>query len=111
MIPNCKQIEELSVTTNYGIKAYAYKIGKMCFVNIEGDGSQFKKWWTNYDIVTINNVKAKRKATSIFNNQNDQTGALTINDNSNIISLNYFATSNIVNSNSWIRGQLIFICE
>ena len=108
-----KELENMSgvESVKYQTKDEAFDSMKESFGEDKELLEEVKNPLDNYYIVTINNVKAKRKSNSIFSNQNDQTGALLINDNSNIISLNYLGTSNIVASNSWIRGQLIFICE
>lgn len=112
MIPKCKgQIEELSCTTAAGITAYAYKIGKLVFVNVEGSGSNFTENWHYYPIVTIADVTAKAEAYSNFNNQHSKIGTLSISKNSNVITLNYFGESSILADDSWIRGQLVFVCN
>ncbi len=112
MIPRCKgQIEELSCTTVEGLTAYAYKIGKLVFVNVEGDGSNFTSAWNNYNIVTIAGVTAKKEAYSNFNNQHGKSGSLLIAKNANVITLNYFNESSILADDSWIRGQIVFVCN
>lgn len=112
MIPKSKgQIEELSCSTVEGLTAYAYKIGKLVFVNVERSGSNFTKAWNYYNIVTIAGVTAKKEAYSNFNNQHGKSGSLSISKNSNVITLNYFNESSILAENSWIRGQLVFVCN
>ena len=104
-------MEELSCTTAEGITAYAYKIGKLVLVSIDGDISSFTNYWKNYPIVTVDGVTAKKGASSVFNNQRNQTGALSIARGSNNITLNYFGTDPVLATNSWIRGQLFFVCN
>lgn len=87
-----------------------YKIGNLCFVNINGTGETFTESWKNYEIGQIAGITAKAMACSTFTNQNGQVCDIAIYANTNTIQLNYRAVTPTP-KNSWIRGQLVFVCN
>lgn len=104
-------IKELSITSSViDITLSGYRIGNLCFVNIEGEGKAFTESWKNYEIGKITGITAKTSACSIFTNQNEQVGDIVIYANNNTIRLNYRAVKPTF-KNSWIRGQLVFVCN
>ena len=108
---NIIKVEELQIVSSVtDITLRGYRIGNLCFVDINGSGETFTKGWTNYELGKITGITAKNMTNSIFTNQNGQTGDISIYANQNNIQLNYRAITPI-STNSWIRGQLVFVCN
>ena len=104
-------IKELSITSSViDITLSGYRIGNLCFVNINGTGETFTESWKNYEIGKITGITAKTMACSTFTNQNEQAGDIAIYANNNTIQLNYRSVKPTP-KNSWIRGQLVFVCN
>ena len=104
-------IKELSITSSViDITLSGYRIGNLCFVNIDGKGETFTESWKNYEIGKITGITAKTMACSTFTNQNGQVCDIVIQTNTNTIQLNYRSVKP-TSKNSWIRGQLVFVCN
>lgn len=105
------KVEELQIISSVtDITLSGYRIGNLCFVNINGSGETFTKNWTNYELGKITGITAKTMVCSTFTNQNGQVCDIAIYANTNTIQLNYRAVTP-TSKNSWIRGQLVFVCN
>lgn len=104
------ELTQITTEDFYGLTITAYRIGKLCFVNVYGSGEQFNQYWKSYTVTKLQNVSAKHTSTGTFINQNGQTGSLQIEQNSNAVLLNFHGVTPNA-TNSWIRGQLVFVCN
>lgn len=105
------KVEELQIVSSVtDITLSGYRIGNLCFVNINGSGETFTKNWKNYELGKITGITAKTMVCSTFTNQNGQVCDIAIYANTNTIQLNYRAVTP-TSKNSWIRGQLVFVCN
>lgn len=105
------KVEELQIVSSVtDITLSGYRIENLCFVNINGSGETFTKNWTNYELGKITGITAKTMVCSTFTNQNGQVCDIVIYANTNTIQLNYRAVTP-TSKNSWIRGQLVFVCN
>lgn len=108
---NIIKVETLQIVSSLSnMILTGYKIGNLCFVNINGTGETFTESWKNYEIGQITGITAKAMACSTFTNQNGQVCDIAIYANTNTIQLNYRAVTPTP-KNSWIRGQLVFVCN
>ena len=87
-----------------------YRFGKLCLVFFDGSSEAVSKTWTDYKIGEIIGVTAANTICSTFVNQVGQSGDVTIIKDSNEIHLNYRGVTPTA-ANSWIRGQLLFVCN
>lgn len=113
MKPSYKELEPtpLSITTNISdFKIFGYRVGKLCIISLFGKGASFSQAWTDYVLGKINDITAKEYASSVFTNQVGQIGDITIEKNSNELKLNYEGVTPTP-ENSWIRGQIVFVCN
>lgn len=103
---------ELAYTSSYTLQntTKCLKIGNLVIVTFAGTGTPFTNAWTDYTLLSIYGVTAKETVQSVFTNQNGNTGDITIAKDSNQIKINYRGiTPNA--SNSWIRGQIVFVAN
>lgn len=108
---NIIKVETLQIVSSLSnMILTGYKIGNLCFVNIDGTGEAFTESWKNYEIGQITGITAKTMACSTFTNQNGQVCDIVIRANTNTIQLNYRSVKP-TSKNSWIRGQLVFVCN
>ena len=108
---NIIKVETLQIVSSLSnMILTGYKIGNLCFVNIDGTGEAFTESWKNYEIGQIIGITAKTMACSTFTNQNGQVCDIAISANTNTIQLNYRSVKP-TSKNSWIRGQLVFVCN
>lgn len=108
--PNIR-LENLKINKVYDdMYITGYRVGNLCVVNFYGSEVKFTEYWKAYPLATIENTIAVASGFSVFTNQNGEVGDLTIGANDNTIYLNYRGIVPTA-TNSWIRGQLIFICK
>ncbi len=108
---NFFKTEKLVITSKLsGFNVTGYRFGKLCFIFFDGAAENLSQTWTAYKLCEITGVTAAGAISSIFVNQVGQLGDVTILSGSNVINLNYRSVTPVT-KNSWIRGQLLFVCK
>ena len=108
---NFFKTEKLVITSKLsGFNVTGYRFGKLCFIFFDGAAENLSQTWTAYKLCEITGVTAAGAISSTFVNQVGQSGDVTILSGSNVINLNYRSVTPVT-KNSWIRGQLLFVCK
>lgn len=108
---NFFKTEKLVITSKLsGFNVTGYRFGKLCFIFFDGAAENLSQTWTPYKLCEITGVTAAGAISSTFVNQVGQSGDVTILSESNVINLNYRSVTPVT-KNSWIRGQLLFVCK
>ena len=105
-----EEVGNISLTTTLiDGNATAYRVGNIVIVTINGQ-KNLPSYWTNYDVVTLSGVTAKKgTASAIVDQDTGLCADMSIDDNSNVIKINKRGTSSI--TGRWLRGQLIFLAN